>query len=99
MTQWMGDALAGVNVILAGLMAVYQGKLLLRCKGQMPGWCWLRMVLMLVAMYWAGLYLFVLLKQPGAYDAVLFGQVFVRPAFTFTLAILAAAAIQRSRAG
>jgi hypothetical protein len=84
-------------VLLAVIVASYQVRMVWSCRRNRPPWCWLRVATALISMYWAGLYLFVLLEQPGHYDSVWFGQVFVRPAFTLTLGVMAAQAITRGQ--
>lgn len=46
-------------------------------------------LLSIAGLYWAVLYLFVLFTPGGAVDPVWFGRIFVRPAFTFTLWVIA----------
>ena len=58
----------------------------------------IRILLIAIGAYWGGIYLYVALTDPVGRDAVYFGQVFVRPAFTFTLASMLATAIYRLRA-
>lgn len=86
-----------MNVGLALLVAVFQGLLIWRLRHRPERWRWLRMGFLAIGLYWAGLYTFVLLKEPGSYNSVWFGQVFVRPAFTLTLAMMAGSAIWRGR--
>lgn len=85
------------NIILSLIIASLQMRMLYSCRKHQPKWCFIRVLGMLLAMYWAGLYTFVLIQNPENYNAVVFGQVFVRPAFTLTLALMASMAIFRRR--
>ncbi len=75
--------------------------LALLCFKQVPRWSgYTRLMLIvcgLIGLYWFVLYVFVVFTPSGSYNPVTFGQVFVRPAFTFTLAIMASVALYRWR--
>lgn len=58
---------------------------------------WIKALTVLVGLYWGGLYTWIAIVPPGIVDSVWFGQVFVRPAFTVTLAVMAGGAIYRWR--
>ena len=91
----MGDTintgLAVINAILALIMAFYA----IRCASLIDARArWLRIIYVLFAIigiYWCVLYAFVALTDPGQFmDSVLFGQLCVRPAFTWTLGLTGA---------
>ncbi len=88
------ELLSGINVLLALALAYYNLRQVRRQSGFLRVFSMLSVV---IGLYWAGLYSFVILTQAGSYDAVFFGRVFVRPAFTFTLAMMASVAVFRSR--
>ena len=92
----IADMLAFANIMLALTVAYYGWRFVL--ANNIPhAWRWLKVAQVFVGLYWAGLYAYVLF-WPYPTDPVLFGQMFVRPGFTVTLAIMAASAIQRYRA-
>lgn len=83
--------LAMVNAVLALLIVIFQFKLVRKMKTAR----WIRYMLILVGVYWFGLYAFVAIVPEGFIEPVMFGQVFVRPAFTVTLAIMTASGLYR----
>ncbi len=88
--------LAAVNVALALLNASIQVRLIRRSKGDR----WLRYLDILVSLYWAAIYAFIFITEP--YDTThttTFAQIFIRPAITFTLALMTSAAIYRYGSG
>lgn len=94
MVEWLAKGLSLVNVFFALLLGIYCIKQTIKLRGFMK-------VLMAlfagVGLYWCGLYVYVFLAPIGGVDPVWFGQVFVRPAFTFTLALMASMAVYRWR--
>lgn len=92
----MADLMALVNVLLACLIAIFEYHTLRVCRALGLS-CWLSIANIIMGMYWGGLYVFVLLSEPGSYDSVWFGQVVVRPAMTLTLGLWAARAISWAR--
>jgi hypothetical protein len=90
------EALSLANAALALLvlcLAIYDWK----CA---PGVVrWLKVFYAVVGAYWFAIYVFVFLTPSGSYDSVFFGQVFIRPAFTVTLAVMASALLYRARSG
>lgn len=94
MVEWLARSLSLANVIFALLLGIYCIKQANRLRGFMK-------VLMLLfaatGLYWFGLYVFVFLTPVGIVDPVWFGQIFVRPAFTFTLGLMASMAVYRWR--
>ena len=90
MIDWQ-TILAWANAILAGMIAVFQIRLAIKFKLAR----WIRILLVIIGLYWCALYIFVALVPPGTIEAVYFGQVFVRPAFTVTLAAMAASGLFR----
>lgn len=83
--------LAMVNVLIFGSIFVVQIVLFRRMKIARL----LRVLIMAISIYWAALYAFVAMVPEGFVDPFLFGQVFVRPAFTFTGAVFLACALYR----
>ena len=95
MGDMAGTALAFVNAALALLMAVFALRYIRQSNAHAR---WLKFFFAMVGFYWCALYIFVALTEPGQFmDSVLFGQVFVRPAFTWTLGLMAAGAMYRWR--
>lgn len=86
-----GDWLAVSNALLGIFLVAVNVVLFRKMRIARP----LRVMLILIGMYWAGIYTFVYLVKPGYIEPVYFGQVFVRPAFTVTLAIMLACGIYR----
>lgn len=90
----MAEALSAANVILAVLLA----NALRKCKTN----CMWQHSFMVVAIYVAGLYTYVLLAGMGiapTMDSVLFGRIFVRPLVTVVLGLIAAMFITESKYG
>ncbi len=86
--------LAAANVVFALLNVFLQMRLIRRSKNDR----WLRALYILVSLYWAVIYFYIFLfESMDATRTSSFGQVFIRPAFTFTLALMAAGAIFRYR--
>lgn len=88
------ESLSLANIFFGLLIGMYNARQVRQCN---PKMCWLYLITGLLGFYWAGLYVFVFFTRSGTYDAVLFGQVYVRPAFTFTLATMASLALSRWR--
>jgi len=89
------EGLAWLNAVLGAILAVFSLRYVWREKSVA---CWLKILYALIGLYWCALYVFVALTPPGLFmDSVTFGQVFVRPAFTVTLAVMAGGAIYRWR--
>lgn len=83
--------LAMINVLIFGSIFAVQVVLFRRMKIARL----LRVLIMVISIYWAALYAFVAIVPEGYIDPFLFGQVFVRPAFTFTGAVILACALYR----
>lgn len=58
---------------------------------------WLDFIESALGFYFAGIYVFVAITDPGDIDPVAFGQIFIRPVITLLLVALAAGAIVRMR--
>lgn len=94
MVEWLARFLSLANIIFSLLLALY----CFRQVRRQPGFMRVLMLFFgLVGLYWGGLYVFVFLTPVGLVDPVWFGQIFVRPAFTFTLALMASMAVYRWR--
>jgi hypothetical protein len=91
----MATIFAWINLCLGAILAVYSFRSYRRYRSQ--AWAWISVVKIVLGVYWAGIYIVVLLTEPGGYDSVLFGQVFIRPALTITLAVMAAASIMGTK--
>ena len=91
----IADSLSGANIILAAIVVYYQILFLRRQRGR--SFDWIKLLYAIVGAYWSAIYVFILFLIPTNYDSVWFGQVFIRPAFTFTLAVMVASAIQRAK--
>ena len=93
MWDW-AQFLAVANVVFSIALVVFEVCLYRRFHAAR----FMRVLLILVGLYWGGIYLFVALTEPGEYiNSVVFGQIFGRPAFTFTLAVMVATALYRLR--
>lgn len=91
MADW-AQVLAVVNVILALALVVFEICLYRRFHTAR----FVRVLLVIVGAYWMAVYIFVVFTEPNEFiGAVEFGQIFVRPAFTFTLAVMVATALYR----
>lgn len=85
--------LAVVNAILALLWAVYSLRYIRRANARA---CWIKIISACLGLYFCAMYIFVAFTEPGKYmDPVTFGQLFVRPANTFMLGLMAAGAAYR----
>ncbi len=87
--------LAIINAALAGMLMVFSLRYI-RLKGATAA-RWIKILQALIGAYWCGLYVWVAIVPVGIVDPVWFGQVWVRPAFTVTLAVMAGGAIYRWR--
>lgn len=93
---WWAEVFSVANVAFAALAAWFSFNRARRVSG------WFRVLLTLlglVGVYWAVLYVWVFFTPAGAYDGVSFGRVLVRPAFTFTLALMASLSVFRRSRG
>ena len=88
--------LFAVLIVLLGLMLAYYGLKSYRVYRDKP-WGWLSLAKTLLGLYWAGLYIFVLAVEPGSFNSVLFGQLFVRPAMVITLAVMTSGVMMGSK--
>lgn len=94
MSQFIADALSFSNILLGFLVACFSWKY---HTPDMPEW--MRWSRVLIGLYWGILYIIILfVLVPGEYDSILFGRLFVRPAFTLSLVVIAVGSIQRYRA-
>lgn len=90
MIDW-GTVLAWTNAALAALVVIFQVILARRMKIARL----IRYFLIGIGLYWCGLYAFVAIVPEGFVEPFYFGQVFVRPAFTLTLAAMAVSGLYR----
>ena len=91
------NSLAVFNVMFALLLVYVHTKGIIRFRGRGINTMWVRVIQVVIGLYWAGVYAFVLVTKPGEIDPILFGQIFVRPAFTFSLGAMVAIAIWRAK--
>src|SRR5512139_1691057 len=89
------EILSWVNTGLALFVAILQ--FITAYKLRKHSYLWLKIAFGVLGLYWFCVYLFVSITEPGIFDPILFGQVFVRPAFTLTLFLMASGALQRFR--
>lgn len=90
----IATALAAINAILAGFLVGFSLRYIRAAKTKAR---WLKIIYALIGLYWCVLYTWVAIVPVGIVEPVWFGQVFVRPAFTVTLAVMAGGAIYRWR--
>lgn len=93
---WWAELLSIGNVFFFTLLAVFSFCQARRQKGFSR---WMNALMGLIGCYWAGLYVFVFLTPSGVYDSVAFGQIFVRPMFTFTAGVMSSMALFHWRSG
>lgn len=55
----------------------------------------LRLLLCIASAYWAALYVFVYVTIPGSFNPVVFGQIFVRLPFFYTLTLILGLGVYR----
>lgn len=94
----LADVMSATNVGLGLLLTWLSVRLLVRSQRQHQPGRWLFVLWIMTGLYWAGLYVWVLFARPGAYDPVWFGEIFVLPALTWTLAVFIAGVILKVRA-
>lgn len=87
----LADLLSVANVLTGLMLAVASLRNWRKVRG-LP-WAWVKLAYAIVGLYWAGLYVVVLLTPIGVFDSIWFGRTLVRPALTITLAIMASGAI------
>lgn len=92
--SFLAELLSATNIVLALLLAGYNVRQVRRSSGFLRVFS---IISVIVGLYWAGIYIFVILTPAGSFDGNFFGRVFVRPAFTFTLAMMASVALFRNR--
>ena len=85
----IGELLSITNVILG--MIIVAVELYCAIKLRLV----IKLLYVVLGLYWAGLYVFIFLAPPGLYNTPGFSQIFIRPAFTVTLAVMAIGAIRR----
>lgn len=90
----IAEILAWVNAAVGFILAAFA---LLYLRGGQRVARWIKIMTLLIGLYWGILYTWVAIVPAGIVDPVLFGQTFVRPAFTVTLAVMAGGAIYRWR--
>lgn len=78
--------------VLAGLLLFYCSLRYYRQWRGLKPWVWIKLLYALLGAYWAAVYLVVLLAPQGAVEMASFGQTWLRPANTLTLAAMAAGA-------
>lgn len=90
----IGTVLALFNAFIGFAIAVMQ----IRCFMQLAQpWRWVKLAYALVGIYWGIIYVYILFAANGPHDE--FGQLYIRPAITLTLAMMMTGAIVRSRSG
>jgi len=80
--------------VLLGILMAY-ANLMFYYKHRHAYYSWVKLILGLIGLYWAGLYIFVLLSGFGiipAPEPIAFGRIFVRPAIVLWLGVCSAAA-------
>lgn len=90
-----------VTNVAAGSILAYTQLRYYRVK-EHSQWSWVKLGLGLIGVYWAVLYVFVILQTLGIIqqaDPVWFGRIFVRPALTITLGLIAAGGLMRWKNG
>lgn len=94
----MATILALTNLILALILAVSQFKVS-RLLPKKSCFRWIKIASGCLGVYWAVVYVYVLFTDPATspINSVLFGQIFIRPAITVTLAVMSAGALLRSK--
>jgi hypothetical protein len=90
----LSAVLSAANVIFSLCNAALQVRLM---KFTPPNDRWLRVFYFFVCLYWGGVYLYVLFFESSQDISTSFGQVFIRPALTFTLALMLAGSLYRYR--
>lgn len=86
------------NIFFAGLLSIYSFRRIRQYQGR--GFLRVMMAINgIIGVYWALLYIFVFFTPAGTYDSIWFGHFFVRPAFTFTMAVLASQVMYRYKMG
>ena len=93
----LSDVMSATNVGLGLLLAWLSVRLLVRSQCQHQPGRWLFVLWIMTGLYWAGLYVWVLFARPDAYAPVWFGELFVLPALTWTLAVFIAGVILKVR--
>jgi len=85
------NVLSGANICLGIIMSWASFRYYLRKRGR--PWAWIKLAYVLIGIYWAGIYVIVLVYPATFFDPVWFGQALFRPALTITLAVMAAGSI------
>jgi hypothetical protein len=91
------NIILAVASVLLGLLMGY-ANLAFYHKHKNAYYAWIKLVLGLIGLYWAGIYIVVLLSNFGIIpptDPIDFGRIFVRPAIVLWLGISSAAALFR----
>ncbi len=99
MTVDWADILSLMNVVLAGIGAYFA---LMYVYQHPRPFSWLKLLYGLIGLYWCGLYVYILITDVMDIPRIFgigFGEILVRPAFTFTLGAMAAGAIWRMKTG
>ncbi len=91
----VASILAWINMALGVALAFFSLRYLHNSSRHIARW--VKILYAAIGIYWGSLYLFVAINPPGVIDPVWFGQVWVRPAFTITIAVMTAGAIYRWR--
>lgn len=88
------DLNSAINFCLALTFGVISLWLWFHDEGKLR---WLDLAESLIGLYFAGIYIFVLLASARTYDPVIFGQVFIRPALMVLFGVSAAGSIIRMK--
>ena len=91
----IADVFALLNMALAAMLIIFGVRTFRIYRGQ--PWRWLILSKMIMGAYWAGVYAWVLVTEPGSFSSVLFGQLFIRPALTITIALMAAGVVMGAK--
>ena len=88
------NIILAIASVLLGLLMGY-ANLMFYYKHRHAYYSWVKLILGLIGLYWAGLYMFVLLSSFGIIpspEPIAFGRIFVRPAIVLWLGVSSAAA-------
>jgi hypothetical protein len=84
--------LAGTNCVMGLIVLILELRCFLSMRGRER---WIKSLYGLAGLYWSLVYAYVFIYDP--LDMTGFGKIFIRPAFTLTLAVMAMGAIWRLR--
>jgi hypothetical protein len=92
----IGDILSLINIFMGVTLAVLDWHYYRTVKRDPARW--IKLMHMAIGIYWAGIYTILLLVPNDLVPSTWFGQIWLRPAITITLGILAASAVIRNQA-